>query len=289
LYTTTVEAFIQPNGRSLQAATSHCLGQGFAKAFGIQFEDDKGTKTLPVQNSWGISTRSIGAMIMVHGDNKGLKLPPAVAPIQVIVVPIYKADNITDLDTRIKSISSRLNAVGVRLEVDSRTDKTPGWKFNHWEMKGVPLRLEFGDLDVQKGQIVAVRRDNAEKTFIPLDNIESEVKRLLEAIQKNLFESAKKVRDDHLKTATTWEEFLKHLNNRNIVLVPFCGKVDCEVNIRQKSSKESQEIAADIQFGLTGSAKSLCSPLTQPVLEKGTKCFACDSEACVCTMFGRSY
>jgi prolyl-tRNA synthetase len=170
-------------------------------------------------------------MIMVHGDNKGLKLPPAVAPTQVMVVPIYKADNMyvmliiitvlltalsTDLDTRIKSISSRLNAVGVRLEVDSRTDKTPGWKFNHWEMKGtsfsfffftvllssflfsfscitgVPLRLEFGDLDVQKGQIVAVRRDNGEKTFIPLGNIESEVKRLLEVIQKNLFGKEKR-------------------------------------------------------------------------------------------------
>eukprot|EP01125_Pyxidicula_operculata_P006829 TRINITY_DN2345_c0_g1_i1.p1 TRINITY_DN2345_c0_g1~~TRINITY_DN2345_c0_g1_i1.p1 ORF type:complete len:523 (-),score=117.29 TRINITY_DN2345_c0_g1_i1:67-1599(-) len=289
LYTTTCEAYIEPNGRGIQAATSHCLGQNFAKIFNINFENDKGEKDLAWQNSWGLTTRSIGIMLMVHGDNKGIVMPPRVAPVQVVLVPIYKGKNNDVVNAKCNEITKQLADAGVRAEADLRDTYRPGWKYSHWELKGVPIRIELGERDITNNQVVLCRRDDGSKSSVSIDNLAASVKETLEKIQTSLFEKAKEKRDNRYKTAKTWEEFLKHLNDKNTVLVPFCCGSDCEGEVKDRSAKESKAQTTDEKFQLTGSAKSLCIPFEQPALESGTKCFACDKDAVSWTYFGRSY
>lgn len=289
LYTTTCEAFIEPNGRGIQAATSHCLGQNFAKIFKIDFENEKKEKALAWQNSWGLTTRSIGIMIMVHGDNKGLIFPPRVAPTQVILIPIYKGKNQETINAKTKEIEEILIAGGIRAEADLREIYKPGWKYNNYELKGVPLRLEVGERDIANNQVFSCRRDTGSKAPIKLDNLVESVKSVLEEIQNNLYENAKKKRDAHLKQATNWEDFLTQLNQKNIVLVPFCCGDACETNVKERSAAESKAQATDQKFELTGAAKSLCIPFEQPELPENTKCIGCDKKAEAWTLFGRSY
>jgi len=289
LYTTTCEAFIEPNGRAIQAATSHCLGQNFAKIFNIEFENKERKKALAWQNSWGLSTRSLGIMIMVHGDNDGLIIPPRVAPIQVIIVPIYKKENIDLVNDKCTEVEKLLVSRGIRCESDLRDNYKSGWKYNYWENKGVPVRIEIGQNDIEKNQVVAVRRDSKQKSNVSLDTLEESVKELLVNIQISLYQKAKKHKESHTKSATTWKDFLSFLNSKNIVLVPFCCTEDCEKDIKARSSAESKAQATDQKFDLTGSAKSLCIPFEQPELAPGTKCFGCDSDAVSWTLFGRSY
>jgi len=229
-------------------------------------------------------------MIMVHGDNDGLVLPPRVAPVQVIIVPIYTKTNKDYINQQCEKIRELLIEAGVRVETDLRDNYKSAWKYNYWEMRGVPLRIEIGQKDLDAGCVTFCRRDNIQhKPQIPVVEVVARAKETLIDFQNQLFERASKLKEEHTKTATTWEEFLSHLNNKNIVLVPFCCSSDCETEIKTRSAAESKALQTDLQFELTGAAKSLCIPFEQPPLDNGTKCFACDAPAQAWTLFGRSY
>lgn len=211
LYSTTVEGYIPGTGRGIQAATSHCLGQNFAKMFGIEFQNDAGQKAMVWQNSWGFTTRSIGIMIMTHADDSGLVLPPRVAPIQVVFVPIFFKDpavnkNLVDEGKRLISM---LAQKGIRAEIDDRNNLTPGNKFAQWELKGVPLRIEIGPRDLESKQFPAARRDTKEKLKIHHDEKFCEsVQTVLDTIQSDMYNRAKKVHYDSIVKSTTWEGFM---------------------------------------------------------------------------------
>ncbi len=302
-YTTTVEAFIPTTGRGIQAATSHCLGQNFAKMFKIEFENENGTKDLVWQNSWGLTTRSIGIMIMVHGDNQGLVLPPRVAPYQVVIVPIPFKDSVEEIKRVAQEVAQKLSSAGVRVFLDDRENYNPGWKFNNWEMKGVPLRLEIGPKDVENKTVMLVRRDlpfKEAKQSVPQTDIITYVPKLLEEIQVNMLTKATKVRDERIAKISKWEEFVPSLDQRKIVLAPWCEVSECEDQIKEKSGQQS---VTQIQHAanpeepqeegtveaLTGAAKSLCIPFDQPPLAEGAVCFHCGRLAKVHCLFGRSY
>ena len=174
-YTTTVELFVKANGRGIQGATSHMLGQNFSKMFKINFEGKDKTKELAWQTSWGFTTRSIGAMIMIHGDDKGLVLPPRVAPLQVVIVPIIKKDSTEGVVEMAHEIGKKLKEAGVRVRVDDRENYNPGWKYAHWETKGVPIRIELGAKDMQSQQVMVCRRDTGSKTAFKWDGIEGAI------------------------------------------------------------------------------------------------------------------
>jgi len=289
LYTTTIEAFIEPSGRGIQAATSHCLGQNFAETFDIQFETEKHDKAFAWQNSWGLTTRSIGVMIMVHGDNKGLIIPPRVAPIQVIIVNIPNKKTAEQVVAKCTEIHGILTAAGIRAELDMRDNYSPGWKYNYWDTKGVPIHLEIGQRDIDKNQVVMVRRDTQVKQGVVVADLVKSIKETLTDLQASLYKKAKEKRDEHLKQALTWEEFLGHLNNKNMVLIPFCLDENCEGKVKKRSAEESKAQKTDEKFQLTGAAKSLCIPFEHPELPTGTKCFCCGENAKAWTIFGRSY
>jgi len=236
-YTTTVEAFVPASGKGIQGATSHCLGQNFAKMFNIDFEDENKTTQKVWQNSWGLTTRVIGVMVMVHGDDRGLVLPPRVAPLQVVIVPIpYKDKDNEALVKKAKELYELLDDAGIRVRLDDRPNYTPGNKYNHWELKGVPLRVDIGPKDFEDNNVVFVRRDDKSKTVIPQSEIVEKVKVTLEDIQKSLLEKARKERDSHLKQITQWEKFVPELVNKNIVLVPWCEEADCEKDIKARTA-----------------------------------------------------
>ncbi|KAM3246435.1 hypothetical protein P3L10_008202 [Capsicum annuum] len=278
LYTTTVEAFIPNTGRGIQGATSHCLGQSFAKIFEINFENEKGEKAMVWQNSWGFTTRTIGVMIMVHGDDKGLVLPPKVASTQVVVIPVpYKDANTQGIYDACATTVKELNEFGIRAEADLRDNYSPGWKYSHWEMKGVPLRIEIGPKDLANNQVRAVRRDNGAKTDIPVANLAEQVKDVLITIQQNLFDVAKQKRDACVQIVKTWDEFTVALVQKKLVLAPWCDEEDVEKDVKARTKGEM------------GAAKTLCSPFDQPELPEGTLCFASGKPAKKWTYWGRSY
>src|SRR3989339_489121 len=189
-YTTTVEAFM-PDGRALQMGTSHLLGQNFAKVFGIKFLDKDEKEKFAWQTSWGLSTRTIGAVVMAHGDDKGLVLPPRIAPTQIVIVPIVFKDAKDIIISKAKEIAKKLKAKGYSVELDDRDTYTPGWKFNEWELKGVPLRIEVGPKDVEADQVVLVRRDTNEKIIVKTKDMEHKVEETLAYIQDNLLKKAR--------------------------------------------------------------------------------------------------
>ena len=207
--TYTIEALMH-DGKALQSGTSHNFGDGFAKAFGVQFTDKDNQLKYVHQTSWGVTTRLIGAIIMVHGDNNGLKLPPMVAPTQVIIVPIQqKKEGVLE---KAEELRERLAKVA-RVKVDD-TDKSPGFKFAECEMRGIPLRVEIGPRDIENNNCVLVRRDTGEKITISMDELEAKVEELLVTIQKDMLEAARAHRDSHTFTATTWDEFVDTVNNK---------------------------------------------------------------------------
>jgi len=292
LYTTTCEAFIPANGRGLQGATSHCLGQNFAKMFHIEFENDKGDKQLAWQNSWGITIRTLGAMVMVHGDNKGLVLPPRVAPLQAVIIPVYFANKDNGgVEKAVVEVLNALKARNIRVKLDDRTNYNPGWKYNHWELKGVPLRVEVGPKDVENGTVVVARRDTGAKEVVKQAELADAVLRLLDDIQAALLVKSTKERDDHVAQVTEWSQFVPALDARNIALCPWCEVTACEDDVKRRSAEESlkQKEEENSGFRLTGAAKTLCIPFNQPALPEGTKCFACNEKAKAWTLFGRSY
>ncbi|CAG2101046.1 unnamed protein product, partial [Medioppia subpectinata] len=293
--TTTCEAYVGTNGRGIQGATSHYLGQNFSKMFDIVFEDPQevGKKAYAYQNSWGLSTRSIGAVVMIHGDDKGLVMPPRVAKLQVIVVPCGITATTTDEDKNklmdgCKQLEHKLRGAGIRVKCDLSDHYSPGWKFNHWELKGVPVRVEFGPKDMQKGEFVAVRRDTGDKSTHKLSAAANDCTQLLQQIHDSLFTRAKEERDSHLIVTQQWTEFMTKLDQKFIMLSPFCGETQCEDQIKKDSAKEDVSDASGPLMG----AKSLCIPLDQP--KPVTPDMACINPHCKSkpkyfTLFGRSY
>lgn len=300
-FTTTVEAFICATGRSVQGATSHCLGTNFAKMFHILYESEEKKREHVWQNSWGLSTRSIGAMIMTHGDDKGLVLPPTCAPIQVVIVPIVYKTGAEQQLAKTKELEQVLKDANVRVTVDD-SQKNPGYKFAHWELKGVPLRMELGPSDMKAEKVVVVRRDNGSKTDVAWADVATTIPVIMKQMYTDMFNKAKREADAQTRTVTTWDEFLAAVNNKCRALAPWCGRKVCEANIKKRSGEAaeeeevevntedlSEEAAAAAKIQLTGSAKSLCVPLAQPELSVGTCCVGCDQPAINWTLFGRSY
>lgn len=294
-YTTTVEAYISASGRAIQGATSHHLGQNFSKMFDIVFEHpETKEKQFAYQNSWGLTTRTIGVMIMVHADNKGLVLPPNIACVQAIIVPCGITVNTKPEEKELllnscRSIEQTLKAVSVRVDGDYRDNYSPGWKFNHWELKGVPIRIEVGPKDLSNKQLVAVRRDTNEKLTIPLSEIGTRIPLLLKEIHESMFNKANKDLLDHIKVVTSWADFVKWLDSNCLLLAPFCGDKECEGRIKDDSARADGEVEAG---ALAMGAKSLCIPFDQPAAIQGAdKCIysTCKNAPKAYTLFGRSY
>ncbi|POS76810.1 prolyl-tRNA synthetase [Diaporthe helianthi] len=298
-WTSTCEAFVPANGRGIQGATSHALGQNFSKMFGITVEDpDKKGNHLHVwQNSWGLSTRVIGVMIMVHGDDKGLVLPPRVASLQTVIIPVglnakTKPEERTQHMEKIQELKVTLQKAGVRVHVDDREGYTPGFKFSDWEMRGVPLRLEFGMRDAAAGVVVTSRRDNGEKGTIPVGELATQVPALLEKIQEDMFTKAAGVYESRRIKLTEWDRVVPALDSRNVVIIPFCGGIKCEDRIKELTRSEPEEDENGRKMPGMG-MKSLCTPFEQPdgLVAGETKCLnpECQDMAKAWTMFGRSY
>uniref|UniRef100_A0A1Q3F221 Bifunctional glutamate/proline--tRNA ligase n=1 Tax=Culex tarsalis TaxID=7177 RepID=A0A1Q3F221_CULTA len=294
-FTTTVEAFISASGRAIQGATSHHLGQNFSKMFDIVYEHpETKEKEYVYQNSWGITTRTIGVMIMVHADNQGLVLPPRVACIQAIIVPCGITANTTDEERKTlydncKELEVELVKAGIRCEGDYRDNYSPGWKYNHWELKGVPIRVELGFKDLKNKQFVAVRRDTGDKITVKREAATGELQALLETIHASMLKKAEKDLADHLKVTKKWEQFTELLEAKNIIMAPFCGETPCEDKIKADSARDDAE--AEPGAPAMG-AKSLCIPFEQPApIEASDKCVhpACGRKAKFYTLFGRSY
>uniref|UniRef100_A0A3Q3L771 Bifunctional glutamate/proline--tRNA ligase n=1 Tax=Mastacembelus armatus TaxID=205130 RepID=A0A3Q3L771_9TELE len=292
-YTTTVEAFISASGRAIQGATSHHLGQNFSRMFEIMFEDPKrpGEKQLAFQNSWGITTRTIGVLTMVHGDNMGLVLPPRVACLQVIVIPCGITASLPEKEkeellAQCSKYMNRLQGAGIRVKNDLRDNYSPGWKFNHWELKGVPVRLEVGPKDMQQRQCVAVRRDSGAKVTIPEADVEEKLVAMLEDIQNSLYKKASDDLKNHMVAVDTMEQFQKELDQGKIVQIPFCGGIECEDWIKKITAKDQ-----DLEPGAPSmGAKSLCIPFSPlKTLQPGQMCVSGKELAQYYTMFGRSY
>ncbi|KAH8812630.1 prolyl-tRNA synthetase-like protein [Xylogone sp. PMI_703] len=302
LYTTTIESLITGNGRAIQAATSHALGQHFSKMFDITVEDpnpkaDGGpSQKLHVsQNSWGLSTRSLGAMIMIHGDNKGVIFPPRVAEYQVALIPVGLSARTSPEDRdkllhQIENISKELGSVGVRVECDTRSNYTAAWKMSEYELRGVPLRLEYGPKDAAKGVVTTVRRDTGEKGTIAVDDVKEKVASLLEQIQEDMFQKAKKSYHEHIKYNSDWSKTVSLLNEKNVLRMPHCGDGDCAEAVKKETAKLSKVEVVDERAPSMG-AKALCVPFDQAELPQGTLCIRpeCGKPAINWTQFGRSY
>nr|XP_049704790.1 bifunctional glutamate/proline--tRNA ligase isoform X10 [Helicoverpa armigera] len=296
-YTTTVEAYIPASGRAIQGATSHHLGQNFSKMFEIVYDDpDTQEKAYVYQNSWGITTRTIGVMVLVHGDDKGLVLPPRVAEIQAIVVPCgITASSSTEERNKLmdscKELVKDLVAAGLRAEGDYRDNYSPGWKFNHWELKGVPIRVELGPKDMSRGEVVAVRRLTGDKTTLKRADAGKLLLDMLEKTHQEMLAKATKERDGRLSMVDKWEDFTDALERKHILLAPFCGEIPCEDNIKNDSARTDDDPTTEVKAPAMG-AKSLCVPFQQPrALTASDKCIhpACTNKPKSITLFGRSY
>jgi len=303
-YTTTIETFIPANGRGLQAATSHCLGQTFAKIYDITVEDptpktegDCPKPRLYVwQNSWGLSIRSLGAMMMIHGDDKGAVIPPRVSETQVALIPVGVTAKSTPeekqgLLNQIQSIGTTLKDANIRVEVDIRDHQSPGWKFNEYELMGVPLRVEFGPKDAAKGIVTTVRRDTGVKGTLEISNVAASVAQLLEEIQCDMYSRAKAAYDSHRIEVTDWDAVIPTLNDKSILLIPHCLDGDCADAIKKETADMCKTAAEVDPRAPSMGAKSLCIPFKQKPIPAGTKCLrpSCGKEARQWLLCGRSY
>ncbi|MBQ3219531.1 MAG: proline--tRNA ligase [Clostridia bacterium] len=254
------------DGKSLQVGTSHYLGQNFSKAFDIKFLDKDSVLKHGYTTSWGTSTRMIGGIIMAHGDQRGLVLPPRVAPVQVIIVPI--AAHKGGVIEKAKEIENVLVKAGVRAETDVR-DMSPGWKFNEWEMKGVPLRIEIGPRDIENGQVIIMRRDNLEKQTVAISDLGNIIPELLDTVQKDLLEKSRKKRDAKIVTADSLDGILKGVEEKNFVKAGWCGCRECEDKVKEIAS---------------ATARVMCDEEGVP-----EKCAICGKEAKHNVIFARAY
>lgn len=269
LHTYTLEA-LMTDGKVLQAGTSHNLGQNFAKAFNIKYLDEDQQEKYVWQTSWGTTTRLIGAIVMVHGDERGLKLPPKVAPVQVIIVPIMFDKTKKEVLEKAESIRTILKR-DFRVEIDARDEYTPGWKFNEWEMKGVPLRLEIGPKDLASGQVVLARRDSREKMAVKEEKLVETVKELLDKIQENLLEKAKRFLQENTREVSDYSEFKEVIEKKKgLIKTHWCGNKDCEDKIKEETK-----------------ASIRCIPFEQE--EISGKCIYCGNESSTLVYFARAY
>jgi len=224
------------DGRALQAATSHDLGQNFARAFDIMFLDEQQERVYPYQTSWGLSTRTIGGLILVHGDDRGLKLPPKLAPVEAVIVPIWRSNNKAEVGKETEALHSELRDLGFRAEADLDEEHQPGWKFNEHELRGVPVRIELGPKDIEKDQAVLVRRDTGEKEFVLRKELTVRLRALLKEIQENMLRQATEFRDANTRRAKTYGEFKEILEeNRGFVLAPWDGTEETEQRIKEET------------------------------------------------------
>lgn len=285
LRTSTIETLVTTNGKAIQCATSHNLGQNFSKMFDIKYLDKKQQFQYCWQESWGLTTRSIGVMIMVHGDDYGLVLPPRIAPIQVVLVPIVSSSDKTgEVPKILKDITKTLSDAGIRVKFDDDEMHNPGWKYNFWELKGVPLRIEFGKKDLEKGVVTIVPRDTREKLTVEFKDVVEACKTNLDNLHDRLLEKARGKYDEHRKEARDFSTFHNFLNQKNAILTPWCTNPKCEDQVKQKVKdlSDSDEESA-------GTCKTLCIPLKQDPLKDDDKCFNCGEKALKWTLWGRSY
>ena len=265
--TYTIESLMH-DGKALQSGTSHNFGDGFARAFGIQYTDKDNTLKYVHQTSWGMTTRMIGALIMVHGDNSGLVLPPRIAPTQLMVIPIRQ--DAAGVMEKAVAVMDGLKAAGIRTKIDD-TEKSPGWKFSEQEMRGIPLRVELGPKDIEKNQAVIVRRDTREKYIVPIEEIPAKAASLLDEIQTNLYEKAKAHREAHTYDVTTYEEFCKTVEEKpGFIRAMWCGDQACEDKIKEDTA-----------------ATSRCMPFAQ--IQLSDKCVCCGKPAKKMVYWGRAY
>ena len=231
--TYSIEALMH-DGKALQAGTSHFLGQHFSKVYDIKFLDKDGKQKYAWQTSWGVTTRLIGGLIMVHGDDRGLKLPPAVAPKQVMIIPIAMfKPGVLD---KANELFDEIKKAGIRVDIDDDDTQSPGYKFNECEMKGIPVRLEVGPRDIENKTVVLVRRDTFEKTVVPMENIAQTIKELLADIQKNMLAEATKARDEHTYPAANHEELMDALaNKKGYIKAMWCGCTECEKELKAQT------------------------------------------------------
>ncbi|MCS7127056.1 MAG: proline--tRNA ligase [Thaumarchaeota archaeon] len=271
LYTTTLEA-VMPDGKVLQMATSHNLGQNFTTAFEVRYLGPDGQMHYAWSTSWGLSWRVIGAVIMVHGDDRGLVLPPEVAPIQVVVIPIYYTDAEREVVLeKCRQLVSRLKSAGFRTHLDDDMEHTPGWKFNEWELKGVPVRVEVGPRDVSERKVTLFRRDELKRTRVDEPALEGAVKELLSEVQRNLFRRAQELLRSKLSEARSFEEFARALEEKGgFVRATYCGSEECETKIKD----------------LTGATVRVIPFEREPPL---SPCIVCGREDGVTAYFGRAY
>jgi len=266
-----IEALMQ-DGKALQAGTSHFLGQNFAKAFDVKFSDKNNTQEYVWATSWGVSTRLIGGLVMTHSDDEGLVLPPRIAPVQVVIVPIFKGDEQKAMiDEKMAVVVASFKAAGIRVKYDNTDNNRPGWKFAEYELKGVPIRIAVGPRDLENNQVELARRDTKEKTAISLEGLTETVAALLLEIQSNLLQRATKYRDDHITSVDTWEEFINVLDNKTgFVLAHWDGTAETEEKIKDQTK-----------------ATIRCIPLDNP-LEVG-KCILTGNPSKQRVLFARAY
>jgi len=270
VYTTTMES-LMPDGKALQMGTSHFLGQNFAKPFDVKFSDKDNVENYAWQTSWGVSWRLIGAMIMVHGDNKGLVLPPKVSPIQVVIVPIYYSEaDAKKVIEKANEIEMILLDKKIRVHVDRRSELTPGFKFHDWELKGIPLRIEIGPKDIAKQKVVIATRHNQEKTDLAIDKIDGEINAILEKIQNEMFDAAKKMLQERSTSVDDYEKFKDELEKGGFLYASWCGDESCEEKIKEETGAEIRVIPFDGK-------------------NQNTKCVYCGKQSTITPIFARGY
>ena len=270
VYTTTMES-VMPDGKALQMGTSHFLGQNFSKPFEVKFTDKDNVENFVWQTSWGVSWRLIGAMIMTHGDDKGLVLPPKVAPIQVVIIPIYYSDEDGQkVLKKANELQDNIISKNIRVHIDDRDQLTPGYKFHDWELKGIPLRIEIGPKDIERNKVVLVKRYNKEKTDISFDDVAGKLDGVLVDIQKQMLISGKKVLDEMIHNISSYDEFKSKIEKGGLLQTPWCGKQECEEKIKEETGADIRVIP----FGSEDSSK---------------KCVYCNEQSISVPIFARGY
>jgi len=236
---------LSPDGKALQMGTSHFLGQNFSKPYDVKYLDENNSETFAWQTSWGVSWRLIGGMIMIHGDDKGLVLPPRIAPIQGVIIPIYYSkedkENVLQIACQIKDSLSNND---IRVHLDDREQLTPGFKFNDWEMKGIPIRIEIGPKDIAKNQIVLARRHNQTKISLDIDGFTEKTLSELKNIQKEMFDTAKKILGERVVRVSEYQQFKKELDNGKMIDCSWCGNQTCEDKIKEETSADLRVITS---------------------------------------------
>ena len=270
--TYTLEALMR-DGKALQAATSHYLGQGFARAFDVRYTGRDGSERYPYATSWGATTRLVGGVVMAHGDDRGLQLPPRVAPQQVVIVPIFRPNDRANVLEAAGAVADELRAAGVRVLVDDRDEYRPGYKFNEWELKGVPLRVEIGGRDLAAGSVTVARRDTGDKQQIPLPRATVAIGGLLHDVQEALFQTARDEQERRtLRDPSGYDEMIEYLRAATgLVAAPWCGRRECEVRVKEDSS-----------------ATIRCLPLDEQPAQSGT-CVCCGRSATTEAVWAQAY